>query len=83
MFIQRERNSLLWRATLAIAAGILLGGSAARVEDQACSEPGALPKYCLMETSRARVTDGMVGGAFASGGALLMIELWGRFRKTK
>ncbi|MBE9156885.1 hypothetical protein IQ265_08585 [Nodosilinea sp. LEGE 06152] len=72
---------MLWRATLAIGAGILLGGSAARVEDQACAQPGAMPRYCLMETSRARVADGMVGGAFASGSALLMIELWGRFRK--
>ncbi|PSN16439.1 hypothetical protein C7293_02730 [filamentous cyanobacterium CCT1] len=81
MFIQRERNTMLWRATLAIAAGILLGGSAARVENQSCNQSEGLPGYCLTETSRARVANGMVGGAFASGGALLMIELWGKFRK--
>ncbi len=82
MFIQREKNTLLWRATLAIGAGILLGGSAARVENQACITSGAQPGYCLTEAPRVRVADGMAGGAFASGGALLMIELQGRFRKS-
>ncbi|MGG6239069.1 hypothetical protein ACQ4N7_10560 [Nodosilinea sp. AN01ver1] len=72
---------MLWKATLAIGAGILLGGSAARVENQACIKSGAQPMYCLTAAPRVRVASGMASGAFASGGAVLMIELWGRLRK--
>ncbi|PZU99199.1 MAG: hypothetical protein DCF32_18765 [Leptolyngbya sp.] len=74
MFIQHEKNVLLWSATLAVGVGILLGGGAARVKSQSCGKPQAVPGYCL-ESPRIQVAQGMVGGAFASGGALLMIEL--------
>ncbi|WP_017298678.1 hypothetical protein [Nodosilinea nodulosa] len=75
MFIQREKNNLLWGATLAIGAGILLGGGAARVQNQACNQAHTIPGYCLSQPPSVRVARGMVGGAFASGGALIMIEL--------
>ncbi|MBD2112604.1 MULTISPECIES: hypothetical protein [Cyanophyceae] len=75
MFIQREKNVMLWGTTLALSVGILLGGGAARAKNQACSQSQTLPGYCLNESPRMRVAQGMLGGAFASGGALLMIEL--------
>lgn len=75
MFIQPERTSLVWGATLAIGVGILLGGSAARAQNHACSQTQTLPGHCLSESPRVRVVHGMAGGAFASGGALMMIEL--------
>lgn len=81
MFIQREKNSLVWGATLVLGMGILLGGGAARVENQACTTSENLPGHCLTEAPKVRVAHGMLGGAFASGGALLMIELLGRFPK--
>lgn len=74
MFIQHEKNVLLWGTTLAIGVGIILGGGAARVKSQACDKPQALPGYCL-KAPKIQVAQGMVSGAFASGGALLMIEL--------
>lgn len=73
---------MLWRATLAIALGILLGGGAARVENQVCAKSETPSDSCLMETPRVRVVHGMVGGVFASSGAMIMIELWGRFQKV-
>jgi hypothetical protein len=75
MFIQHEKNVMLWGTTLAIGVGILLGGGAARAQNQACSQSQAIPGYCLNKSPRVRVAEGMVGGAFASGGALMMIEL--------
>jgi len=81
MFIQREKTRLVWAATLVLGAGILLGGGAARVESQVCNTSKALPEHCLTEAPKVRVANGMLGGAFASGGALLMIELLGRFSK--
>jgi hypothetical protein len=81
MFIQREKNRLLWAATVVLGAGILLGGGAARVESQACNTLEVLPEHCLTEAPKVRVAHGMLGGAFASGSALLMIELWGKFSK--
>ncbi len=83
MFIQREKNSMVWGITLAIGAGVLLGGGAARVENQACSESETLTGYCFTEAPKVEVAEGMIGGAFASGGALMMIELWGRFSKQR
>jgi len=82
MFIQEDRNRMVWRATLAIAVGILLGGGAASFETQACAKPDNAATYCLTEEPQTRVANGMVGGAFASGGALLMIELWARLQKS-
>jgi hypothetical protein len=81
MFIQREKNRLVWAATLVLGAGIILGGGAARVEGKACNTSQALPEHCLTEAPKVRVAHGMLGGAFASGGALLTIELLGRLRK--
>lgn len=81
MFIQREKNRLVWAATLVLGAGILLGGGAARVEGQVCNTSKALPEHCLTVAPKVRVAHGMLGGAFASGGALLMIELLGKFSK--
>jgi hypothetical protein len=83
MFIQDKKNAMVWRATLAIAAGILLGGGAARVENQTCVNAEAPPAHCLTEVPGVRVAHGMVGGVFASGGGLLMIELWGRLQKDE
>jgi hypothetical protein len=80
MFIQREKNNLVWGATLAIGVGILLGGGAARVQNQACSHTYEQPGYCFNQSPRLRVARGMVGGAFASGSALVAIEL-GRLSK--
>jgi len=71
---------MVWRTTLAIALGILLGRAAARVENLACGQE-APPGYCLTETPTARIASGMVGGACASGSALLMIELWRRVQR--
>ncbi len=82
MFIQNEKNGIVWRATLAIAAGILLGGGAARVENQACAKLETPPAHCLTEAPKVRIANGMVGGMFASGGALLLIELWGKVQKA-
>jgi hypothetical protein len=79
MFIQNKTTGMVWRTTLAIAVGILLGGGTARVENLACGQETP-PGYCLTETLTARVANGMVGGACASGGALLMIELWRRMQ---
>lgn len=81
MFIQREKNGLLWGATLVLGLGILLGGGTARVENQACSQVKTLPGYCLTEAPKVRVAHGMLSGAFASGGALLMLELLRRLPK--
>ena len=81
MFIQREKNRLVWAATLVLGAGILLGGSAAQVEGQVCNTSKVLPEHCLTTAPKVRVAHGMLGGAFASGGALLMIELLGKFSK--
>jgi hypothetical protein len=81
MFIQREKNSLVWGATLVLGMGILLGGGAARVENQACITSETLPGHCLTEAPKVRVAQGMFGGVFASGGALLMIDLLGRLSK--
>jgi hypothetical protein len=81
MIIQDKTTCLVWRMTLAIAAGILLGGVAARVENRVCAGSETPPGYCLTETSHVRVANGMVGGACASGGALLMIELWSRLQR--
>lgn len=81
MFVQDKRNGLLWRLTLAIAAGMLLGGGTARLETRACSAPEAPPTYCLTETPKARIAQGMVNGVFASAGALIMIELWAKMQK--
>ncbi|MFQ4139157.1 hypothetical protein PGN35_022875 [Nodosilinea sp. PGN35] len=75
MFIQHEKNCIVWGATLAIGAGVLLGGGAARVKTQTCNQPQALSRYCLSESPRVRVAHGMASGAFAGGGALLMIGL--------
>ncbi|MGB3201972.1 MAG: hypothetical protein WBA99_13795 [Nodosilinea sp.] len=75
MFIQPEKTRLVWGATLAIGVGILLGGGAARVKTEACSQPQTQSGYCLGESPQVHVAEGMLGGAFASGGALLMIEL--------
>jgi len=80
MFIQDKTTCMVWRTTLAIALGILLGGAAARVENLACGQE-APPGYCLTETPTARIASGMVGGACASGSALLMIELWRRVQR--
>lgn len=82
MFIQEEKNRAIWRVTLGIACGILLGGVASSVENQACTKSEAPPAYCLTEEPQVRVVNGMMGGAFASGGALLLIELWGRLQKS-
>lgn len=71
---------MIWRATLAIAVGLLLGGAAARLETQSCVRPETTDATCLTETPQVRVVNGMVSGAFASGGALVLIELWGRFQ---
>ena len=75
MFIQREKNVMLWGTTLAISVGILLGGGAARAKNQACTQSQTMPGHCLSESPKMQVAQGMLGGAFASGGALLMIEL--------
>jgi len=82
MFIQHEKTGLLWRVTLAISAGIILGGSAASVENRACAKAETPPAYCLTEMPRVRIAHGMVGGVFASAGAVLMIECWERFRNS-
>jgi hypothetical protein len=76
MFVQNKRNRIVWRATLAISAGILLGGGAASMESHACVGSERPPTYCLTENPKTRVARGMVSGVFASAGALLMIELW-------
>jgi hypothetical protein len=81
MFIQHEKNRLVWGATLVLGMGVLLGGGAARIENQACGTSEALPGYCLTAAPKVRVAHGMLGGAFASGGALVMIDLLGRFPK--
>ena len=73
---------MVWKATLALAAGILLGGGAARVENQACANLKTPPAHCLTEAPRVRIANGMVSGVFASGGALLFIELWGKVQKV-
>jgi hypothetical protein len=82
MFIQHEKTGLLWRVTLAISAGIILGGSAASVENRVCAKSEAPSASCLTEIPRVRVAHGMVGGMFASAGAMLMIEGWERFRNA-
>ncbi|HZG37710.1 MAG TPA: hypothetical protein VEZ50_03430 [Nodosilinea sp.] len=79
MFIKREKNVLVWGATLVLSVGVLLGGGAARVETEACSTSETLPGHCLTEAPKVRVAHGMLGGAFASGGALMMIELLRKF----
>jgi hypothetical protein len=75
MFIQREKNVMLWGATLVISTGILLGGGAARAKNQACTQSQTMPGHCLSKSPKMRVAQGMLAGAFASGGALMMIEL--------
>ncbi|MBD1874730.1 hypothetical protein H6F75_14670 [Nodosilinea sp. FACHB-131] len=75
MFIQREKNVMLWGATLVISTGILLGGGAARAKNQACAQSQIMPGHCLSESPKMQVAQGMLAGAFASGGALMMIEL--------
>jgi hypothetical protein len=81
MFIQEKRNRLVWRVTLGISAGILLGGAAANVENRACAKLETPPGQCLTGTPRIRIANGMFSGAFASSGALLMIELLGKSQK--
>jgi hypothetical protein len=78
MFIQKSKNRIVWQATLGLAAGILLGGGAASLENQVCVNSEQPSSHCLTESPRVRVMEGMVSGAFASGGALLLIELWRR-----
>lgn len=75
MFIQPEKSRLVWGATLVIGIGILLGGGAARFKTQTCNQPQTQSGYCLSESPRIRVAEGMISGAFASGSALMMIEL--------
>lgn len=82
MFIQEDKTRRVWGVTLGLAAGLLLGGSVASVENRACAQSDTPAGYCLTETPQVRVVNGMVGGAFAAGGALLMLELWGRSQRS-
>ncbi|WP_035992626.1 hypothetical protein [Leptolyngbya sp. KIOST-1] len=81
MFIQREKNRLLWGATVVLGMGIILGGGAARVEGRACNTTENSPGHCLTEAPKVRVAHGMLSGAFASGGALLTIGLLDKLQK--
>jgi len=83
MFIRDSRNRLVWSATLAIAVGILLGGGTARWENRACTQSEMPATYCVTEVPEVRVVRGMVGGALASGGALLAISLWARLQNRE
>lgn len=78
MFIQENKTRTLWGVTLGLSAGILLGGSVASWENRACTQAGEPAAYCFAATPKVRVVQGMVRGAFASGGAVLMIHVWGR-----
>jgi len=82
MFIQEDKTRRVWGMTLGIAAGILLGGSVASVENRACTTSATPAGDCFTQTPQAKVLHGMVGGAFAAGGALLLIDLWGRLQNS-
>jgi len=82
MFIQEDRTRRVWGMTVGIAAGILLGGSVASVENRTCAISATPTEDCFTATPQARVLNGMVGGAFAAGGALLVIDLWGRWQNS-
>lgn len=75
MFIQENKTRAVWGVTLGLSAGILLGGSVASWENHACAQSVDPAAYCLTESPKVRVVQGMVRGAFASGGAVLMIHL--------
>lgn len=77
MFIQEEKTRKVWGMTLGVAAGILLGGSVASVENRVCAA-SIMPAETCLAAPKVRVMNGMVGGAFAAGGALLLLELWSR-----
>ena len=80
MFIQEAKTRRIWGVTIGLAAGILLGGGVKSIENRACTQAEPLPNYCVTEDAQMRIVGGMVSGAFASGGAILFIGLWGQLQ---